>query len=314
LDTRAKLTAPLNLTIRSRYSPDVASVTSELTASTRSEPIMRTVNAFTAAAVLSVALGAPALAATCESPAGFSAFISEFKSEAARKGLSKRTLANLDGLTPDPTVLAADRRQGVFKQSYDQFGPPRINSRIVKASRLMGEYAPTLRRVEQQFGVPGGIVIALWGLETDFGTNTGKHEVLRSTATLAYDCRRSDMFQNELTEALTLIERGDVMAAELRGDWAGEFGQAHFLPSSYNKYAIDFDGNGRRDLIRSVVDTLGSTANYLKGYGWQAGQPWGEGAANFEVIRKWNRAMVYAKTVAAFGEKLEGHSARAERQ
>jgi lytic murein transglycosylase len=275
---------------------------------------MRLVNALSAALLLSVTAAAPALAATCDAPGGFAAFIAEFKSEAANKGLSKRTLANLDGLTLDPSVLAADKRQGVFKQSYEQFGPPRINSRFAKASRLMNEHAATLRRVEQQFGVPGGIVIALWGLETDFGTNTGKHEVLRATATLAFDCRRSAMFQNELTEALTLIERGDVTAADLRGDWAGEFGQAHFLPSSYNKYAIDFDGNGRRDLIRSVADTLGSTANYLKGYGWQAGQPWGEGTANFEVIRKWNKALVYAKTVAAFGEKLEAHSARAERR
>jgi lytic murein transglycosylase len=198
------------------------------------------------------------------------------------------------------------------EQSFEEFAIPRINSRFAKASRLMNEYASTLRKIEQQFGVPGSIVIALWGLETDFGTNTGKHDVLRATATLAFDCRRTEMFQNELFEALTLIEKGDVTPADLRGDWAGEFGQAHFLPSSYNKYAIDFDGNGKRDLIRSVTDTLGSAANYLKGYGWQAKQPWSEGTANFEVIRKWNRALVYAKTVAAFAEKLDAHAARAE--
>ena len=108
------------------------------------------------------------------------------------------------------------------------------------------------------------------------------------------------------------MQKGDLHPADLRGDWAGELGQAHFLPSSYNKYAIDFDGNGKRDLIRSVPDTLASIANYFKGYGWQPRQPYGEGTENLEVIRKWNKALVYAKTVGAFAEKLEAQSARAE--
>ena len=264
------------------------------------------------AAALSLALATPSLAAQCNPPAGFDAFMTDFRKEAAANGISQRTLSALNGVTLDPSVLAADRRQGVFKQSYEQFGPPRINSRFAKASRLMSEHAPTLRRIEREFGVPGSMVIALWGLETDFGTNMGKHEALRALATLAFDCRRTDMFQNELTEALTLIERGDLTPAQMRGDWAGELGQAHFLPSSYNKYAIDFDGDRKRDLFRSVPDVLASVANYLKGYGWQARQPWHEGTPNFEVIRKWNRALVYAKTVAAFAEKLDGTSARAD--
>ena len=273
---------------------------------------MRSFKAFAAATAFSLALAAPALAAQCNPPGGFDAFMAQFKKEAAAKGLSPRTLAALNNVTLDQSVLNADRRQGVFKQSYEEFGPPRINSRYAKASRMMAEHAPTLRKVEQQFGVPGSMTIVLWGLETDFGTNMGKHEALRALATLSFDCRRTDMFQNELTEALTLIEKGDLTPAEMRGDWAGELGQAHFLPSSYNKFAIDFDGNGRRDLLRSVPDVLGSIANYLKGYGWQARQPWGEGTANFEVIRKWNKALVYAKTVAAFAEKLEARSARAD--
>ena len=273
---------------------------------------MRSVKAFTAAAVVWLSLAAPALAAQCNHPGGFEAFMAEIKREAIAKGISQRTLANLNGLTLDQSVLNADKRQGVFSQTFEQFALPRINQRFAKASRMMSDHAPTLRRIEQQFGVPGSMTIVLWGLETDFGTNTGKHDVLRATATLGFDCRRSAMFQNELMEALTLVERGDLAVTDLRGDWAGELGQAHFLPSSYNKYAIDFDGNGKRDLIRSVPDTLASVANYLKGYGWQAGQPWGEGTANFEVIRKWNKALIYAKTVAAFAEKLEASSARAQ--
>jgi lytic murein transglycosylase len=273
---------------------------------------MRSVQAFTAATVLSFALAAPALAAQCNPPGGFDAYLSEFKREAAAKGLSPRTLSLLNNVTLDPSVLAADKRQGVFKQTFEQFATPRINQRFAKASRYMTEYAPTLRRIEKEFGVPGAMTIVLWGLETDFGTHTGKHDVLRATATLGFDCRRSAFFQNELFEALTLVQKGDLMPADLRGDWAGELGQAHFLPSSYNKYAIDFDGNGKRDLIRSVPDTLASIANYFKGYGWQPRQAYAEGTENFEVIRKWNKALVYAKTVAAFSEKLEAHTARAQ--
>jgi lytic murein transglycosylase len=273
---------------------------------------MRLLTAISAALLSTAVLTAPALAAQCNHPAGFDAFIGDFKKEATQKGISQRTLSLLNGIQIDQSVLAADKRQGVFKQTFEEFALPRINSRMAKASRMMQEHAPTLRKIEAQFGVPGSIAIVLWGLETDFGTNTGKHDVLRATATLGFDCRRTDMFQNELLEALTLVERGDLQPADLRGDWAGELGQAHFLPSSYNKFAIDFDGNGKRDLIRSVPDTLASIGNYLKGYGWQPKQPWGESTANFEVIRKWNKALVYAKTVAAFAEKLDGQSARAE--
>lgn len=273
---------------------------------------MRLLTAISAALLSTAVLATPALAAQCNHPAGFDAFIGDFKKEAAQKGISPRTLSLLNGITLDQSVLTADKRQGVFKLSFEEFALPRINSRMAKAQRMMQEHAPLLRKIEAQFGVPGSIAIVLWGLETDFGTNTGKHDVLRATATLGFDCRRTDMFQNELLEALTLVERGDLQPADLRGDWAGELGQAHFLPSSYNKFAIDFDGNGKRDLIRSVPDTLASIGNYLKGYGWQAKQPWGEGTANFEVIRKWNKALVYAKTVAAFAEKLDGTSARAE--
>ncbi len=273
---------------------------------------MRSVQALTAAAVLSLALAGPALAAQCNHPAGFDGFLAEFKKDAAAKGMTPKTLALLNGVTLDQSVLNADKRQGVFKQSFEEFATPRINQRFAKASRMMNEHAPTLRKIEQEFGLPAAMPIVLWGLETDFGTHTGKHEVLRATATLGFDCRRSEFFQNELMEALTLVQKGDLQPADLRGDWAGELGQAHFLPSSYNKFAIDFDGDRKRDLIRSVPDTLASIANYFKGYGWQPKQPYGEGTANFEVIRKWNKALVYAKTVAAFSEKLEGHSARAE--
>ena len=125
------------------------------------------------------------------------------------------------------------------------------------------------------------VIVAIWGLETDFGTGSGKRPAIPALATLAHDCRRSGMFQGELLAALRIIDRGDMSAAEMRGAWAGELGQTQFLPSSYLKFAVDFDGNGRRDLIRSVPDVLASTANYLKGYGWQRGAAVDRGHAQF---------------------------------
>jgi membrane-bound lytic murein transglycosylase B len=149
------------------------------------------------------------------------------------------------------------------------------------------------------------VIVAIWGLETDFGTGTGRRPAIPALATLAHDCRRSAMFQAELMAALRIIDRGDLSPAEMRGAWAGELGQTQFLPSSYLKFAVDFDGNGRRDLIRSVPDALASTANYLKGYGWQRAGPWTEGTPNFAVLREWNKAAVYQKTIALFATRLE---------
>jgi lytic murein transglycosylase len=273
---------------------------------------MRLVNVLSAA-MLSSAFAAPALAANCNPPGGFGAFIAEFRNEAAAKGISERGLRALNGVTLDPSVLAADKRQGVFKQSFEEFSSRMISrDRMTKGQRYMQMHGATLRRIEQQFGVPGEVVVAIWGLETDFGTQLGKREVIRSVATLAFDCRRTEMFQSQLADALRIVDRGDLAPHEMRGDWAGDFGQTQFLPSSYYKYAVDFDGDGRRDLVHSVPDALASTANYLKSHGWQRSQRWNEGDPNFESIRSWNKALVYAKTIAAFAERLEASSARAE--
>jgi lytic murein transglycosylase len=265
------------------------------------------------AAVLTCVLGSPAIAATCNTPGGFPAFLAQIKKDAASQGVSHRGLSALDHMTLDESVLAADKRQGVFKQTFEEFSGRMISrDRMTKGLRLMQTHAGVLRKVEAKFGVPAAVIVAIWGLETDFGVSAGKKEVIRSVATLAFDCRRTDMFQAQLLDALRIVDRGDLTPTEMRGDWAGDFGQTQFLPSAYYKYAVDFDGDGRRDLVHSVPDVLASTANYLKGYGWQPGQRWNEGQPNFEAIRGWNKAMVYAKTIAAFAERLEASSARAE--
>ncbi len=274
---------------------------------------MSKINAGFAAAFAGTLLLAatPTFAAQCNHKNGFTGFIADYKKEAAAQGISERGLAALDGVTLDEGVIAADRKQKVFNQTFEQFSGRMISkSRLSIGEKMMLMHASMLQRIEKQYGVPGAVVVAIWGLETDYGVVHGKRSVIRSVATLAYDCRRTEKFHAELTSALRIVDRGDMASAQMVGEWAGEIGQTQFLPSSYDKYAVDFDGNGRRDLVGSVPDVLASTANYLKGHGWQRGQGWGPGQPNFDVIKTWNKAEVYARTIALFAEKLDGNRNR----
>lgn len=239
---------------------------------------------------------------------GFGAWLDRFKSEAAAQGISQGTLNRaLNGVSYHRRVVQLDRSQRSFKLSFEKFYARRVSSgMIAKGRRLIKQYGSTLSRIENRFGVPAPVLIAIWGLETGYGRDSGNFEIIRSLATLAYDCRRSDFFRKELLAALTIVERGDKTPDQLRGGWAGEIGQTQFLASSYVKYAVDFDGDGRRDLIRSVPDLLASTANYLKAKGWQRGQGWGSETSNYGVIREWNKASVYVKTISVMANKLAG--------
>ena len=270
---------------------------------------MPKVNAVFAGALAGAMLiaAAPALAVQCNPPGGFEAFLGDFKKEAASQGVTKGGLAALDGLTIDDGVLAADRQQHVFNPTFEQFSGRMISrDRLIKGAKYLQQMAPVFQRMEQKFGVPAAVVVAIWGLETDYGVVQGKRSIVRSVATLAFDCRRTGKFQAELIDALRIIDRGDMTSAQMVGQWAGEIGQTQFLPSSYVKYAVDFDGDGRRDLVHSAPDVVASTANYLKSHGWQRGQGWSPGEPNFAVIKEWNKAEVYAKTIALFAEKLDG--------
>ena len=247
---------------------------------------------------------APAPAATCGT-GNFQGWLDEFKAEAAAKGISPSAIASgLNGVTLDQGVLSRDHSQKVFNQSFEEFSGRMVPPRLTRGANMLKQYGSVLGRIEQSYGVPGEVLVAIWGLETDFGINTGKFSTLRSLATLAYDCRRAEEFRSQLMDALRIVERGDIPAAEMRGAWAGEIGQTQFMPSSYIKYAVDFDGNGRRDLLRSPPDVLASTANYLASYGWQRGKDWEPGSANFAVLQQWNKSEVYAKTVAYFATQL----------
>ena len=256
-----------------------------------------------AVSAMLLAPGAPALAASCGG--SFQAWLDEFKTEAASKGISQAAInAGLNGLTLDQAVLSRDRSQRVFNQSFEEFSGRMVPPRLSRGSSMMKQYGSVLGRIEQSYGVPGEVLVAIWGLETDFGVNIGKFQTLRSLATLAYDCRRAETFRAELMDALRIVERGDLAPTEMRGAWAGEIGQTQFMPSSYLKYAVDFDANGRRDLLHSPPDVLASTANYLAGHGWQRGKDWEPGGANFAAIQEWNKSEIYARTIASFASQL----------
>ncbi|NPU64746.1 lytic murein transglycosylase [Bradyrhizobium sp. 83012] len=267
---------------------------------------MSVVRFLVAVAILSFA--SPAFAARCGGD--FNTFIANFSAEAQSAGVSAGTISQaLSGVTLDPAVLAFDRRQRyTFNKSFEQYVSTRVGAGRINGGRTMLQrHAALLSKIEQQYGVPRQILVAIWGLETDFGKgDMGKLPVIRTLATLAHDCRRTELFQGELMAALKIVERGDLTLRDLVGAFAGEIGQTQFLPSSYIKYGVDFDGDGRVDLRHSTADVLASTANLLKTSGFKMGQPYDEGSANFDAMREWNRAVIYRKTIGYYADKLMG--------
>jgi lytic murein transglycosylase len=253
-------------------------------------------------------LMAPARAAQCGGD--FNGFLAAMAREAQGHGVSPQVIAQaFAGVTQDQGVLSFDRRQrGTFTKSFEEYARTRVTQgRITRGRQLMQKHAALLTRIQQQFGVPANLIVAIWGLESDFGTgDMGKLPVIRVVATMAHDCRRTELFQRELIAALQIVQRGHLPLRDLIGAYAGELGQTQFLPSSYIKYGVDYDGDGHVDLRHSVADVLASTANLLKTNGWQPGAPFGEGTPNFEVMREWNRALLYRQTMHYFAERLAG--------
>jgi lytic murein transglycosylase len=237
------------------------------------------------AAMIACAGAAPAAAqsapvaaanANCQNTGSFERWLAAFRQEAAAGGISRATIsAALDGMTMDPGIISRDRKQSFFAQSFTSFSAKLISqNRLQSGAAKLKQHRDLFAKVEQQYGVPGAVIAAFWALESDFGAGMGDLPVLRSLATLAYDCRRPEMFRGELMEALRIVDRGDLVPSEMIGSWAGELGQTQFLPSHYFKYAVDYDGDGRRNLLRSVPDVIASTANFIVSLGWQRGQPW----------------------------------------
>lgn len=253
-------------------------------------------------------IGGSAHAARCGGD--FNSFLASMSAEAQAAGISPGvTGAALGGLTEDGSVLAFDRRQRyTFNKTFEQYVATRVGSGRINGGRAMLQrHAALLSRIEQRFGVPRQVLVAIWGLETDFGKgDMGRLAVIRTLATLAHDCRRSELFQGELLAALKIVQRGDLPLRDLIGAYAGEIGQTQFLPSSYIKYGVDFDGDGRVDLRHSVADVLASTANLLHTNGFKMGESYEERSANFEAMREWNHAVIYRKTIAYFADRLIG--------
>lgn len=225
-------------------------------------------------------LAAPrATATSAGNPSGgdFGAYVEGLWPEARARGVSRATFDTaFGGITPDPSVIAVTRRQSEFVQPIWSYVASAASAeRIARGKAMAGQWAQALATAESRYGVPRAIVLAIWGLETSFGSVTGDKLVIRSLATLAHAGYRGDFFRNELLDALVILERRYVTRDGMRGSWAGAMGQTQFMPSSFLKYALDHDGDGRRDIWTNAPDAIGSTANYLRQHGWQPGLPWG---------------------------------------
>ena len=209
--------------------------------------------------------------------ADFGVWLQGVRAEALQRGISASTVERaLKDLEPEPVVVARDRAQPEHVQSLDDYLAERLASKTLKsANEKHKKYQEVLARIEARYGVPAEVLIAVWGIESNFGKFTGSRPVIKALATLAFDARRPTLFRSELFHALTILDRGDVKLDDLKGSWAGAMGQPQFMPSSYLKHAVDFDGDGRADIWKTESDVFASIANYLKSAGWVNGERWG---------------------------------------
>lgn len=209
--------------------------------------------------------------------ANFNQWLSEFRRYAANQGISEATLASaFDGLRYRERVIELDRYQPEFVRAIWQYLDSAVSTtRITNGQEKYAQHRETAQQMQQRYGVPAEIIVAIWGVESNYGSNFGDFSTLESLATLAYDGRRRDFARSELLAALRIIDQGDIAAEQMKGSWAGAMGHTQFIPSSFEAYAVDGDGDGRRDIWGSIPDVMASTANYLARAGWQAGQPWG---------------------------------------
>jgi lytic murein transglycosylase len=215
-------------------------------------------------------------AAECRNSGRFSTWLNNFRRQARAEGISQRTISRaLDGVTLDRKIISRDRRQGFFAQSFATFSKRlATNNRIKTGRRKIEKRREIFERAERDYGVPPEVITAFWALESDFGVGMGKYSILRALATLAYDCRRKELFTGELMYALKILDKGWVKPRDMIGSWAGEMGQTQFLPKHYLEHAVDYDGNGTRNLFKSDADIIGTTAAFIKHLGWRRGEPW----------------------------------------
>ena len=208
--------------------------------------------------------------------ANFDDWLTDFRASASAAGISEHTLsAALDGIKPLPDVIAKDRRQAEFTLSYWMYMKRVNSSRIQEGTRLLQTHKRLLRRITNKFGVPAHYLMAFWGLESNFGKSFGAYRVIPTLATLAHEGRRSRFFRAQLLAALRILDNGDITLQSMRGSWAGAMGHFQFIPTTYQAYAVDFDGDGKRDIWNNMADAFASAANYLSSMGWDPKQKWG---------------------------------------
>lgn len=269
---------------------------------------MKKLGLVTLMAIGSIAAATPALSAQCGNDgSGFTRWVEDFKTIAPSKGISAsvldRAFANVAYNRP---TISADRGQKSFKLSFNEFMKKRGGAAIISRGKSMkASNAALFATIERRFGVPAGPLLAIWGMETGFGNYMGDQPTISAVATLAYDCRRSDYFTEQLYAALQLVARGD-LSPSARGAAHGEIGQTQFLPLNVIRFGADGDGDGHIDLVRSRADALSSTANFLKGHGWSAGAGYQPGEPNFAAIQGWNAASVYQQAIAYIGQQIDG--------
>ena len=247
-----------------------------------------------------VAMAGEASAAQCgNTSAGFEAWKSEFANEARARGITASGISALMGTSYSTATIAADRGQRSFSLSLEQFMAKRGASTIVARGRALKQSdAALFTSIQHQYGVPPGPLLAIWGMETGFGKIRGNQHALSAVATLAYDCRRSAYFTDQLYAALTLIDRGTLSAAA-RGSMHGEIGHTQFLPKNILNYGVGAN-------LDVASNALASTANFLRAHGWRAGAGYQPGEPNFAAIQEWNAAQVYQKAIALMGRQIDG--------
>lgn len=254
---------------------------------------------------LTVILAAgPAMAASCgNTGSGFDTWKNAYASQAQAQGVGRKGLAALDGAEYSRATIKADRAQHSFKLSLEQFMEKRGAATIVRQGRkLKAQNARLFAALEKRYGVPAGPLIAIWGMETAFGSYMGKQNTISAVATLAYDCRRPEFFREQLIAALKLVDEG-VLSSSSVGAMHGEVGQTQFLPKNVFLYGADGDGGGIN--LNKKADALASTANFLKGHGWQRGKGYQPGQPNFVALQGWNAASVYQKALAIMGRQID---------
>ncbi len=204
-------------------------------------------------------------------------WLAQLRKDALARGITEKTVESaLTGIELQPVVVERDRTQAERTQTIDQYLRRRVDRKTVTTGReMMKRHAALLGKIAAQYGVPANIIVSVWGLESNFGRFTGVRPTIASLATLAYDNRRAAMFREELFNALLILDRGDIEVEKMKGSWAGAMGQPQFMPSSYLKYAEDYDQDGKRDIWGSEADVFASVANYLKRNGWVPGARWG---------------------------------------